>query len=136
MALGETRVVGYNPAPAGGEALLTLAAAARRQSLLNDSEQQRVIRSAIQQETGLTVRLRCITDGAAAGTDAPTDERSARYRAAQQHPLVVDLMKRFQAELIGQELVEVETWLQRLTAPPAGPTISYEELGAMEVSDE
>jgi hypothetical protein len=45
---------------------------------------------------------------------AITDERQRRYHAAQEHPLVKEIVQRFGADLVGRELVDVETWLARL----------------------
>mgnify|MGYP000678171876 CR=1 FL=1 len=47
-------------------------------------------------------------------------ERAARYRAAREQPLVQELIQRFAAEPLAQELIARDDWLARLAAD-AGP---------------
>ena len=41
------------------------------------------------------------------------DERSDRYRTAQDHPLVQQLLKRFEADIVAREIIDREDWLRR-----------------------
>ncbi len=106
-----------------GEAL-TVEVPPARIALLADPEQQRVLGSALLAVLGIRLRLvprvRSVRGGGGGGggggdSDEPvTDERQRRYKAAQEHPLVRDLMQRFEADLVGRELIDLETWLTRL----------------------
>ena len=42
------------------------------------------------------------------------DERTDRYRQAQDHPLVQLLMKRFEADIVAREIIPTEEWLRRM----------------------
>ena len=102
---------------------LVLEVPQKRLAILQDEAQQSFLASAIasiiHQRPRLVLRTQGSTD------DAPTDDRSRRYRTAEAHPLVQDLMKRFQAELTGRELVDLETWMNGLLAnqgKPAAPS--------------
>lgn len=48
--------------------------------------------------------------GAGSGVE---DDRSRRYRLAEHHPVVQDLLKRFDADITGRELIDVQEWLAR-----------------------
>jgi hypothetical protein len=41
------------------------------------------------------------------------DDRASRYQAAQAHPLVKDLVRRFEADVISREVVGRAEWLER-----------------------
>ena len=97
---------------------LTITAPANRVPLLLDPEQARVIAGACM--ALFSQRLRLMVKGTAQSGNplqtGVTDERSRRYQAAQEHPVVRDLMQRFEADLVGRELIVLETWLARLIA--------------------
>ncbi len=97
--------------------LLTLAAPARRQALLLDPEQQRLLAGAVASVVGARPKIVLRTAGGVAQADPVADERKRRYTTAASHPLVQDIVKRFQAELVGQEIIDLETWLARLAGP-------------------
>ncbi len=94
------------------DGVLTIEVPAKRLALFQDPDQQRLLASAIAGAGGVRVQLALRQVGAL--TDEPSDDRTRRYRAAETHPLIQDLMKRFQAELVGREVVEVEAWIARL----------------------
>lgn len=85
--------------------------------MLTDPAQQRLIASACLVLFGarlrLVVRAKAGKDG---GQSAVTDERQRRYQAAQEHPAVRELMQRFEADLVGRELIDAQTWLARVAA--------------------
>lgn len=102
---------------------LTITAPAARQGVLTDPEQQRMVTNACSAVFGRRLRLVVRTSGATlgggagggvGGQPAVTDERQRRYQAAQEHPVVKEILQRFGADLVGRELVDVETWLARL----------------------
>ena len=97
---------------------LTITAPANRVALLLDPEQGRVIAGACM--ALFSQRLRLVVTGTAQHANSlqtgVTDERSRRYQAAQEHPVVRDLMQRFEADLVGRELIDLKTWLARLAA--------------------
>ncbi len=97
--------------------VVTISAPAARHAVLNDPEQQRMIANAGLAVFGRRLRL-VVRAGDARVGDQPalTDERQRRYHAAQEHPLVKEIVQRFGADLVGRELVDVETWLARLAA--------------------
>lgn len=97
--------------------LLTIAAPARRQALLLDPEQQRLLAGAVAAVIGQRPKIVLRTAGGPAQADPVADERKRRYTTAATHPLVQDIVKRFQAELVGQEIIDLETWLARLASP-------------------
>ncbi len=101
---------------------LTLAAPPARIALLSDPEQQRVIAAAGTAVFGLRFRLVVKLKAGAGGSSdtGVTDARQRRYLAAQEHPVVKELMQRFEADLVGRELVDFATWIQRLTAEQEG----------------
>ena len=104
------------PLAVGGDQL-TIEAPAGRVPLLTDPEQQRVVGNACLAAFGsryrLVVKTRLVKGGP---QPAITDERQRRYLAAQEHPIVRELMRRFEADLVGRELVDLQTWLQRLAS--------------------
>lgn len=101
---------------------LTVECPPARLTVLTDPEQQRMVASACQVLFGtrlrLVVRAKAGKDG---GQPAVTDERQRRYQAAQEHPAVRELMQRFEADLVGRELIDLETWLGRLAAEREAP---------------
>ena len=66
----------------------------------------------------LVVKLKAGAGGAS--DTGVTDARQRRYLAAQEHPVVKELMQRFEADLVGRELVDFATWIQRLAADQDG----------------
>ena len=123
---------GWAPSlPALGEATpvaatseqLTVEAPAGRTAVLTDPEQQRVVGNACLALFGARLRLVVRPRAGKLGPQpAVTDERQRRYQAAQEHPVVRELMQRFEADLVGRELVDLQTWLGRLAAErEAGP---------------
>ena len=96
---------------------LTITAPPARLSVLTDPEQQRMVANACLAVFGRRLRLVVRAGGATVGGQpAVTDERQRRYQAAQEHPVVKEILQRFGADLIGRELVDVQTWLARLAA--------------------
>ncbi len=94
---------------------LTISAPLTRHGVLTDPEQQRMVANACLAVFGRRLRLVVRAGGAMVGDQpAITDERQRRYHAAQEHPLVKEIVQRFGADLVGRELVDVETWLARL----------------------
>lgn len=97
--------------------LLTVECPPARLDVLTDPAQQRLIGNTCLAVFGtrlrLVVRAKADKDG---GVLAVTDERQRRYQAAQEHPAVRELMQRFEAELVGRELIDVQTWLARVAA--------------------
>jgi hypothetical protein len=87
-----------------------------------DAEQQRLLTGAVAAISGLRPRIAIRTAGGAVMADPIADERKRRYAVAAAHPLVQEIVKRFQAELVGQEIIELEAWLSRLSGPssPSG----------------
>ena len=116
-ALGEA-----TPVAATSEQL-TVEAPAGRMAVLTDPEQQRVVGNACLALFGARLRLVVRPRAGKLGAQpAVTDERQRRYQAAQEHPVVRELMQRFEADLVGRELVDLQTWLGRLAAErEAGP---------------
>ena len=112
VAIAEAKPVGLS-----GDQLI-IAVPANRVPLLLDPEQTRVIAGAC--IALFSQRLRLVIRGTAEVSDplrtVVTDERSRRYQAAQEHPVVRELIQRFEAELVGRELIDVKTWLARLAA--------------------
>jgi hypothetical protein len=106
---GEARVLSVR------DDLVSIQVPQRRLALLADEEQATLLGTAVGSVLGRRVRIRA-TAGSETGTTG--DERTRRYQAAERHPLVQDLMKRFQAELVGRELVDFETWLRQALSPP------------------
>jgi hypothetical protein len=101
---------------------LSLAVPPARIAVLSDPAQQRVVAAAGIAVFGVRFRL-LVTLKAGAGeatTTGVTDARQRRYLAAQEHPVVKELMQRFEADLVGRELVDFATWLERLTADREG----------------
>nr|MBA2480571.1 hypothetical protein [Planctomycetota bacterium] len=45
------------------------------------------------------------------------DDRNSRYQAAQAHPLVKDLVRRFEADIVSREVVTREEWIKRFDEP-------------------
>ena len=41
------------------------------------------------------------------------DDRTSRYQAAQAHPLVKDLIRRFEADVVSREVIGRTEWLER-----------------------
>lgn len=109
-ALGESTPV------AVGSDTLTISAPAARMTVLSDPEQQRLVANACLAVFGQRLRLVVRAGAAAPGQPAVLDERQQRYLAAQAHPVVKELLQRFGADLVGRELVDVQTWLARLAA--------------------
>lgn len=96
---------------------LTITAPVTRQGVLTDPEQQRMVGNACLAVFGRRLRLVVRADAATVGGQpAVTDERQRRYQAAQEHPVVKEILQRFGADLVGRELVDVQTWLARLAA--------------------
>ncbi len=98
---------------------LTLLTPPGRVAVLTDPEQQRLIVSGCIAVFGQRLRLVIRAGASSAGNNgqpAVTDERQRRYQAAQEHPVVKELMQRFSAELVERELVDLETWLARVAA--------------------
>ena len=107
--------------------VLTIECPAARLDILIDPAQQRLISSTCLALFGsrlrLVVRTRTGKDGM---QPAVTDERQRRYQAAQEHPAVRELMQRFEADLVGRELIDVQTWLARIAAErEAAPRSRY-----------
>jgi hypothetical protein len=46
------------------------------------------------------------------------DERARRWQAAQGHPLVKEMIRRFEGDVIGREVATREEWLSRLERKP------------------
>ena len=107
------------PVALSGDAL-TITSPAARLGILTEPEQQRMVANACLAVFGRRLRLVVRAGGPAsgklAGQPAVTDERQRRYQAAQEHPVVKEILQRFGADLIGRELVDVQTWLARLAA--------------------
>jgi hypothetical protein len=97
--------------------LLSLETPPGRVAVLTDPEQLRVVGNACLAVFGTRLKIAARSRGGK-GPDSTgvVDERQKRYLAAQQHPAVRDLMQRFEADLVGRELVDLETWLARITA--------------------
>ena len=97
--------------------VLTITTPAARLAILSDPEQQRLVANACLAVFGRRLRLVVRAGGAnVGGQPAVTDERQRRYQAAQEHPVVKEILQRFGADLVGRELVDVQTWLARLAA--------------------
>ena len=121
MPLAATAIGESTVAAVGGDTL-TIDCPAARVLLLNDPEQQRLVASACQALFGVRLRLVVRTAAGSRGAQgAVTDERQRRYQAAEEHPVVRDLKKLFDAELVGRELVDLGTWLARLAAERDAP---------------
>lgn len=96
---------------------LTIDTPPHRVAVLSDAEQVRVVGNGCLAVFGTRLRV-VVRNRGGKGPDSTgvTDERQKRYLAAQQHPAVRELMQRFEADLVGRELVDLETWLARITA--------------------
>lgn len=120
---------------------LTVEAPAARMTVLTDPEQQRVVGNACLALFGARLRLVVRPRAGKLGAQpAVTDERQRRYQAAQEHPVVRELMQRFEADLVGRELIDLQTWLGRLAAErDAGPRKRFQgdlpDLGSRDPAD-
>jgi hypothetical protein len=129
-ALGEGRLLALE------NGLLTVGIPARAAAALKDAEQVRLIGSLVSAAVGQAVQLRLHALG---GTAEPLDERHLKYQAAERHPFIQDLLKRFEGDLTARELVDFGTWLERVAAeksaalapvrpPPAQVSMESEDL--------
>jgi hypothetical protein len=62
---------------------------------------------------GTTMRVACV-----AARPEADDGSADLYRAAQSHPLVKDLMRRFEADIVSREIMDREEWLRRQERAP------------------
>lgn len=46
-------------------------------------------------------------------TSGESDDRARRYRTSTEHPLVKDLLKRFEADIMAREVMSAEEWRMR-----------------------
>ncbi len=111
-ALGEAAAIAVDAAT------ITATAPPARLPALEDARAQQALMAAFQAVLGLPLQL-LPRPGAAAA--APGAERMQRWREATDHPLVKDIMRRFEAEPVHRELIARGDWLARLAEERAGP---------------
>ena len=122
---------------------LTVAVASRHAVALRDAEQLRLIAAVTGSALGRSITLRLSAIGG--DGEEVLDERQRRYREAERHPLVQELLKRFEGDLTTREMVDFSTWLERLAterlaaqapirpqAPPAHTARSFEDAEVMD----
>ncbi len=93
---------------------LTIAVQVRHAAALRDAEQLRLIAGVVGSVLGRSVTLRLAATGG--NGEEVLDERQQRYRDAERHPLVQELLKRFEGDLTTREMVDFGTWLDRVAA--------------------
>ncbi len=91
---------------------LTVAVQARHATALRDAEQLRLIAAVAGSALGRSLQIRLSAVGGSG--EEVLDERQRRYRDAERHPLVQELLKRFEGDLTTREMVDFTTWLERL----------------------
>jgi hypothetical protein len=93
-------------------AAVTASAPPARLPALEAPAAQRALMAAFQAVLGLPLQL-VVRPGAPAEAGG---ERMKRWREASDHPLVKELMRRFEAEPVHRELLARDEWLARLAA--------------------